>query len=412
MSTNLEAPFSLTEANALFKTDFKEYEDDTYNTDIVAYSYMNEKPMTGKQTEFPVPFGYAGGASGTRPGETNTALYSTATLTDKSLFVRAKISCRAIDASLSSKGAFVKAMQETIEKAVEMMVWFKSFCFWGDGTGKAGTLKASGAVTDNGGGSYTCIIGESASGWKAANFEERLFYNIGTGSTDLFECISVDESTRAVTFQRQAGGTVIPADGNAVFIQMLENAAPMGLEGLAAKATIGVDSAYGITCNRRWIFVRDTSGGAISHPKINNFMAAIEKRTGKKAMPTHAFTSYVQLAKLYNLSENDKRYQVINIKPKGDKYKKVVGFDGIQILTSRGPIQVFADKFCKDDEMYFLNMDKVDRYQMPNSGWFAKDGTTFLREVDDDQMEARNIWRGENYIPLAWMGYMNGLSTT
>lgn len=410
MSTNLEAPFSLTEANSLFKTDFKDYADDTFNTDVYVWSQMTEKPMTGKATEFPVPFGYAGGISGTSPGEANVADYRTAQLTDKSLFARSKISNRAIDASMSSKGAFIKAMEETISKTVEMMNWFYSFCLFGDGTGKAGTIKATAGVTDNGGGSYTVIVGEGASTFKAANFEERVFYNIGTGETDLFECTLVTESTRAVTFQRQAGGTKVPANSDAIFIQKLENAAPMGFEGLAAK-TIG-DTAYGMTLTRRFVFATDTAGGAISHSKINNLVAAVEKKVGRKNMPDTAFTSYVQMAKLNNISESDKRYQPINVKANGSKFKKTVGFDGIQILTSRGPINVFADKFCADGDFYLANMSKCDRYQMPGSGWFAKDGTTYLREADEDSMEARMIWRGENYIPLCYQARMSSLSTT
>lgn len=410
MGSDLEAPFSLTEANALFKTDFKEYADDTYNTDVMAWSKMNEKKMEGKETKFPVPFGYAGGISGTSPGEANTADYREATLTDKSLFARAKIKNQAIDISLTSKGAYVKAMEETISKTVEMMQWFYSFCLFGDGTGKAGTAKASGAWTDNGGGSYTGIIGEGASTFKAANFEERVFYNIGTGTTDLFECTLVNETTRAVTFQRQAGGTVVPADGDSIFIQKLENAAPMGLEGVAAKS-IG-DTAYNLTLTRRFVFAKDAGGGAISHSKINNLVAAVEKKVGKKNMPDTAITSYTQMAKLNSISESDKRYTPVNVKPSGSKFTKTVGFDGIQILTSRGPINVFADKFCKDSDFYLINFSKCDRYQVPNSGWFSKDGTTFLRETDEDSMEARYVWRGENYIPLCYQALMSGLSTT
>ena len=410
MSSNLEAPFSLTEANALFKTDFKEYQDDTYNTDFFAWSQMTEVKMEGKQTEFPVPMGYSGGISGTSPGEANVADYRTAVLTDKSLYGRAKIKNEAIDRSMSSKGAFVKAMEETITKTVEMMVWFQSFVLFGDGTGKAGTIKASAGVTDNGGGSYTVIVGEGATTFKSANFEERLFYNIGAGETDLFECTLVTEATRAVTFQRQAGGTKVPANSDAIFIQKLENAAPMGIEGLAAKV-IG-DTAYGITLPRRFVFTVDSGGGAISHSKINNLLAALEKKIGKKHLPTHAMTSYTQMAKLNNISESDKRYSAVNVKPSGSKFSKTVGFDGIQILTSRGPITVFADKFCKDSDFYLVNFSKAKRFQLPNSGWFAKDGTTFLRETDSDSMEARNIVRMENYFPLCYNAVMTGLSTT
>lgn len=408
MSSNLEAPFSLTEANALFKTDFKEYLTDTFNTDTYAYSQMKEETMTGKDTRFPLRFGYSGGVSGTSPGETNTADVREVVLTDKSLFARAKIKNEAIDRSLSSKGAYVKAMQEVIENTVESAQWLYSFCLFGDGTGKAGTIKASGGVTDNGSGSYTVIIGESSTDWKEANFEERIFYNIGTGETDLFECTLVTPSTRSVTFQRQAGGSKVPAGNDAIFVQKLENAAPFGLEGMA-EIDAG-ESVYGLTAPRKFVFAKDSTAGALSHSRINNILGEIEKKVGKKNLPDSAFTSYSQMAKLNNISESDKRYQAINVKPNGGKYKKTIGFDGIQILTSRGPINVFADKFCKDSEFYFVNFSKSKRFQMPNSGWFSKDGTTFLREVDSDSMEARHVWRGENFIPLGHCARISGLT--
>jgi hypothetical protein len=262
-------------------------------------------------------------------------------------------------------------------------------------------------VTDNGGGSYTLIIGESASDWKEANFEERLFYNIGDGETDLFECTTVVPSTRAVTFQRQAGGSKVPVESDNIYPEMLEDAAPTGLKAIA-DASVG-DTVYNITAGRRWVFEKDTTAGTISHSRINNLVARNEKRVGKKNMAKVAVTSYTQMAKLNNISESDKRYQPFTIPGKGKKFEKTVGFSGIQILTSRGPINVIADKFCDEDRFYLLNTDKCKRH-VAFSGWFTKDGTTFLRETDQDQMEARLVWRGENYIPPAYMAMLDGLT--
>ncbi len=409
MPTNLEAPFSVTEANNLFKTDFKEYADDAFNTDMYLWSEMESVPMTGEGTEFPVPFGYSGGGSFGSPGEANTATYGKVQLVDKAIFQRAKVQNRAIELSMSSKGAFVKAMEEVISKAVENMGWLKSFTLFGDGTGAAGVIN-TGGVTDNGGGSFTVVVGASASAWKEANFEEKAFYNIGDGQTDLFECTAVDPSTREVTFQRQAVGSYTPVDADIIYINKGdEYGAPLGLAGIFDAEVNGVDALYGITCVRRWVTTIDDTAGPISHARINNLMASIERKVGKKRMPNIACTSYEQMAKLNNISESDKRYTQINVKPKGAKYSKTVGFDGIQVLTSRGAITVLADKFCEPDRMYFLNTDQMKRYTVTD-GWFTKDGTTFLRELDSDSMEARLIFRGQYYIAPTYQAMLDELT--
>jgi hypothetical protein len=190
MGTNLQANFDITEANNLFKTDFKEYQEAVYNKDMLLYSQLDKVPMTGKLTEFPVPFGYQGGIGMGSIPEANVADYQDVSFNHVKMYAVSRIARDAIAASMSSKGAFVKGMQETIDKTVEAMEWQHSFALFGNSDGSMGTLKASGAVTDNGGGNYSCIVGEAALTFKEANFEERLFVNFGSG-TDLFEITTV-----------------------------------------------------------------------------------------------------------------------------------------------------------------------------------------------------------------------------
>ena len=412
MATNLQANFDITEANNLFKTDFKEYAENVYNNDMLLWSQIDKPEMTGKKTEFPVPFGYQGGISMGTLGEANVADYQDVNFTHNKLYGVSRVARDSIAASMSSKGAFVRAMQETIDKTVEMMEWLFSQVLWGNGDGSLGTALSSSAVTDNGGGDYDVIMGESATdftNFKEANFEERLFVNFGSGS-DLFEITSVTPSTRTISVQREAGGTDVPADGDVVYLQRSKDAAPNGIRQVL-DATSG--SLYDVTVGRRWQAFQNAVSAAIDFNVINDALAENQKKVGKKNMVNLAATSYTQMAKIMNLSEDQKRYEIVNLKPKGmEGLKNVVGFDGIQIMTPNGPIKLFAEKFVEDDRLYMLNTNQIKAYTMPKSGWVTDDGTTYLRVADEDNFEARYAWYGQIYIAPTYQVVLTGLSTS
>lgn len=410
MGTNLQANFDQTEAANLFKTDFKEYAEAVYNTDMLLWGQIDKPVMTGKQTTFPVPFGYQGGGGFGNIPEANVADYQDVVFSHKKLYASSRIARDAIASSMSSKGAFVKAMQETVDKTVEMMEWLYSFTLFGNGDGIAGTIKSSAGVTDNGGGSYSVIIGADATEFKEANFEERLFYNIGSGNTDLFECTAVVAATRTVTFQRQAGGTNVPANSDNIYIQGGQSSAPEGLKKVCDATS---STLYDVTVGRRWqSYQVDNASAAIDYALLNDCVAQNQKKVGKKNMIKTCVTSYIQMAKLMNASEDHKRYTLTNMKPKGKGFDAVAGFDGIQVMTPNGAISVFPEKFCEDDRFYGLNPSFIKAFTMPKSGWATDDGTTYLRVADEDNYEARYAWYGQIYIAPTYQFRIKSLATS
>lgn len=410
MSTNLQANFDITEANKLFKYDFKEYAEAVYNNDMLLWSQIDKPQMQGKLTVFPVPFGFQGGVGAGSIPEANVADYQEVSFTHKKLYAVSRIARDAVAASMTSKGAFVRAMNETVDKTVEAMEWQYSFFLFGNGDGVAGTIKSSGGVTDNGGGSYSVIIGADDTAFKEANFEERLFYNIGTGNTDLFECTAVTPSTRTITFQRQSGGTNVPANSDPIYLQGSYQNAP---NGLAQVCDATSSTLYAVNVGRRWQAHQvDNASAAIDYALLNDAVANNQTKVGKKNMVNLGVTSYIQMSKLMNASEDFKRYETTNIKPKGKGFDAVVGFDGIQIMTPNGAINMFAEKFCEKDRLYLLNSNFIKAYTMPKSGWATDDGTTYLRVADEDNYEARYTWYGQFYIAPTYQVRIKGLATT
>jgi hypothetical protein len=89
-----------------------------------------------------------------------------------------------------------------------------------------------------------------------------------------------------------------------------------------------------------------------------------------------------------------------------------ISFNGIEFMSTSGPIGVFPERFCEDDRMYFLNDNHIHIHHRPDFGWFDDDGTVFLRKASADQYEARYGGYFQIYINPCFHGVLDGLSTT
>lgn len=407
--SNLQQEFSQANVDALFKTKFLKYYANVFNTSTPTWNKIRKtNDFVGKRLEFPVPTSYKGGVgSGTIP-ETKNASYGDVLITSKKVYAADRVDRESIMASMGDEGAFVKAMAECIKKTVEADVWNHNRILFGNGDGSLGTLKASGAVTNNGSGNFTLIVGEGASTFKEANFEENMFVNFST-NTDKFEIQSVTASTRTIVVQRQATGTYTPVDGVVCYLQGSKDNDPHGLKNVldATSSTL-----YNVTVNRKWQAYQEDVSTGISTDLMNKVMTRIDKKVG--VAPNEIVTSFVQYEKLLNLMEDDKRYTLTSSSPRGyEGVKGVLGFSGVQFMSSRGAINIYPDKFCEDDRMYFLNTDHIVYYRRPNSGWVKEDigGNGYLRVVDEDQFEARLATYGQIFIAPTFHGRIKGLTT-
>jgi hypothetical protein len=397
MSANRQ--FDLTEASNLFKIKYKELSENVYNSANVLLGRVKKSyNFTGKQMLQPIPQSFSGGVgSGTLP-VANTAIYEDAIILSKKVYATVEVDREAIKASMSDEGAFVQATKEVAKKGVESWMRNMSRILFNDGSGSLGVIAS---LTDNTGGNYTLVI--TAATFKEANFEERDLINIETGNSDLFEIESVNPSTREVVVQRITGSQV-PANSDELFMQGSEDNDPQGLKG-ALSATSG--SLYNIPVGRRWkAFQVDASAATISPDLMNKFMLGVEKQCGKS--PNLILTSYKQFEKLLNVLEDQKRYP---LDPRSEALKGKISFSGIEFMSTRGPIGIFAERFCEDDRMYFLNDNHIEIYHRPDFGWFDDDGTVFLR-TSGDQYEARYGGYLQVYIQPSFHGVLSNLNIT
>lgn len=396
------ANFNIADASALFKQKYGKISDNVYNSANVTLGRIKkEYNFVGKEMKLPVPTGFSGGVgSGSLPAA-NIANYGDLTLTAKKVYAVCEIDRETIKASVNNEGAFVEATKHTVQKTVESWTRNASRILFGDGTGALGSFSgsSSGTATDP-------IITVTAATWKEANFEEGDFVNVNSLAS-VFEVISVDPSTRAVTLQRISGSddlTMIGAGTHVVYMQNSRNNDPLGLKGVCDATS---STLYGINVGRRWQSVQEAAGGAgITVDRMNKVMLEVQRRCGK--VPDLIVTSFTQYRKIMNLLEDQKQYVV---EPRSPELKGKVSFKGLEFMSAAGAIGIFPERFVEDDRMYFLNTNYITAHHRPDMGWFDDDGTVFLRSASADTYGARYGGYYQNLIIPSFQGVLTGLAT-
>jgi len=401
--------FSLTEATNLFKTNYYKKSENMYNSANVTLGRIKKRyDFTGNNRFIATPLSYSGGTgAGTLP-TAGVATYEDALITAKSVYAVCEIQREAMKASADDKGAFVRATKEVIQKCVESYMRNASRILFNDGTGALGAGDGATNVSGTGtsGDPFVVVIG--AASWKEANWEEKDLVNYDAETTNL-EVALVAPATRTLNLVGTSAGLTAlsgagPVPTNKYFyMQGSKDVDPSGLKGVLS-ATSGTQ--YNITVGRRWqAFQKDAASAGITPDLMNEVMLGVEQKFGRA--PTMIVTSYKQYRKLLNQIEDHKRYQ---LPPRAKNLKGFISFEGLEFMSTRGPIGVFPERFCDDDLMYFLNDNHIECHHRPGFGWFDEDGTVFLRKATSDAYEARYGGYYENYIEPTAHGYMYGLS--
>jgi hypothetical protein len=417
--------FNLTDQTNLFKINYYKKSENMYNSANVLQGRVTKKyDFTGKQRFVSVPLSFSGGVgSGSLPTP-NAGDYEGAIIKAKKVYATCEIDREAIKASANDEGAFVRATKETVRKTVESYVRNSSRILWGDGSGVLGNGGASTANVSGAGSTASPYVVElDPDYFKEANFEENDLVNIVTGNTrstntggaaestnleivdvdvDNYRVSLVGTSSRLSTLSGSAGFSAT----DAIAMQGSYGNDPTGLKSLKDIAKAGSGNLYGIGYQRRWsLYVKDAGGSGISTDKMNNVLLDVEKRVGKT--PNLIMASYKQFRKILALLEDQKRYPIT---PKSKDLKGKMSFSGVQFMSTKGPVGIFVDRFCPDNEVWFLNDKYMEVHHRPGHGWFDDDGTVFLRQSDSDAYGARYGGYYENYLVPTAHGVLEGLA--
>jgi hypothetical protein len=399
------AAFDLTTVSNLFKIKYGPLSMNAYNSaNVLLGRCKKEYDFVGKRMDIAVPLSFSGGVgSGSLP-TANYANYQDAQITAKKVYSTIEVEREALKASMNDEGAFVQLTKESVKKGVESFNRNMSRILFNDASGALGQFSGNAAGTATA--PILTILNSGTYAFNEANFEEKDYVNVNSLSS-VWEITAVDPATRAVTLSRISGSddlTAIGAGTHTVYMQNSRLADPQGLKG-ALDATTG--TLYGVTVARRWqAYQLAMAGAGLTADTMNKAMLEVERRCGK--VPNMIVTSYTQYRKLLNILEDQKRYM---IDPRAENLKGKVSFNGLEFMSSQGPVGVFADRFCDADRMYFLNDNFITIKHRPESpGWADDDGTVFLRKASSDNYEARYCLYGEVYIAPTFHGVVTGLA--
>lgn len=400
------ANFSITNVSNLFKIKYGKLSDNVYNSKNVVLGRVKKNyDFVGRQKFVPIPQSFAGGVgSGSLP----TANYESvedAIITAKKMYAVCQIDRESIKASLNNEGAFVEATKHVVKKTVESWMRNMSRTLFNDGTGALGTFSG------NAGGSATAptitILTTGSYPFKEANWEEKDYVNVNTLAS-VFEVTAVNPSTRVITLARISGSddlTMIGAGTHTVYMQNSKDADPLGISG-CVKATSS--TLYTISVGRRWQASSqiDAASAGLTTDLMNQAMLEVEKKSGQ--VPNLIVCGYTQYRKLLNILEDQKQY---TLEPRSQDLKGKVSFKGVEFMSSAGPVGVFPERFCEEDEMYFLNDEHIEINHRPDFGWFDDDGTVFLRDSSTDTYSARYGGYLETFVNPVFHGIIQNLAT-
>jgi hypothetical protein len=178
---------------------------------------------------------------------------------------------------------------------------------------------------------------------------------------------------------------------------------PEGLDNILG-STVG--TLFNIPVQRRWSATAvNASGNGVTEDLMNQVMLEVERKFGRA--PNMIICSYVQYRKIMDLIDSQKQY---NLPARDAKLKGVVSFEGLEFMSTRGPIGIFPERFIRDERILFLNDNFIECHHRPGFGWFDDDGTVFLRKAAADEYEARYGGYYQNYIVPSAHGLLFNLA--
>lgn len=342
----------------------------------------------GKNKPLPIIIGVSQGRSSTFADARN---YQTAAdirsflLTRKSDYSIATITNEAMLASKQDKMAFLEGAKVVVDGAFRAITLSLASALFRSGTGSIGKIAAGGIAA----GVITLDDLTTVTQFEVNMTLQAAATDGGAPRAALGYIIAVNRSSGTVTVSDTPGGAAAsPAAwvaGDYLLQKGDSNAKISGLLGwLPTTAPTGADNHYGV--NRSVDSVRlaglryDGSLQSIEEAFIDASSLSA-REGGHNDVGVTNFSSYAALEKGMGA-----KVQYVDLKGPGD-----IGFQGIRLLGSRGPIRVFADRNCPGQRAFLLQMNTWCLESLGDAPQILKyaDGLEMLRVNDADAGEVR-----------------------
>lgn len=361
-----DTPLSMTNiANALkyWYLEGMRYQVNEQASALAAQLERTSEHVEGYKIKMPLSYGITGGIgnrsdTGTLP-TVNPRKFLQAEWETMNVFVKIQVSDKAIQASRSSRAAFIAALTHDMEAAERDVKRVYSRQVMGDGTGLLATVSAVSSAGD------VRTLTLDADGSKIKHFDVGMFvdvYTTTTKDTSEAEVTSVDKDNNQIVLT----AATLPEVGDLIYLAGNKDLELSGLKKiLTANNTIyGVDRSI-------YKFFNPTIkavNGEISEIKIQEGIDDAEDDVGNiidflvaEKGVTRAYKNLMAALKT----------TVNTIEIKGGF--KAPSFNGIPLV---------GDKYCANGELLALSMKNIKMYEMADWDWMSEDGNVLFRNTN------------------------------
>lgn len=294
----------------------------------------------------------AGAEDGALPSPRSNRYYGV-TLPLKNIYGTIEISDKAIRASANSSGAFVNLLNTEMEGLVASAKANFARMLYGDGNGILCRIRS---MVKNS--SYKINVTSAKSYFKGLSISIITASPIDTVITD------VDVENKTITVSTNIS-TQIFAGGEMILLKGVVGNEIIGLDGIFNGETL-----YGYKKSEEPYFnpyKKEITASSLTEEYLIDFIDALEERSGHKVnMILCSFAARKQIAKLMSASR-----RIVNTTD------IEAGYSSIYI----NDVPVYADKFCPDDYIYFLNTDDFILNQLCDWAWIEDEGGKILKQV-------------------------------
>lgn len=399
--------------------------------DFLEKQFIQTSPIFGTCKRVIGPFGKekvitfrgsVGGGIGNAPVGGNLPQASNhkileARLTTKRSYGQVVFDNEAIVASRTSVDAFVSLFKEHNEVLVTSFNIDKERQLIRNDVAGLGILASSDATPVTGAGTEASpYVVQLSTNDPLFMFEEGHLVNMGAENTNLL----VDEvddvaktislvGTSAILAASVAGPAAIPdTDSRNIYMQ--------GSRGIEWSGLLGVLSATsgtykGETITRRWQSTKTVHDAStpLTTALLNKNIIDIITKSGVK--PKMILIGPTQFELYVNSLEDQKRY---NLPASNSKFVNQVSYEGIEFMSSMGPIPVMQCRFVPSDVAMVLNTDHIELHMREDFKWMAKDHTnSVLQQVPGkDEYAAYYGGYSDLFINPFFQGIITNLRTT
>jgi hypothetical protein len=219
----------------------------------------------------------------------------------------------------------------------------------------------------------------------------------GTGLVQYLKVSSVNRSSGLITFTTAVatvtGGGGVVTVGDFIFTRgdRQDSATPVqrvvaGLEGWAPAggATAALWFGKDRTVDSR---LSGVSYNGTADPPEDAIIECANRMAENGQTATHAFTSYRQFSKVVKSQRQLTRFR--------DTMTATVGFDGVIIMGSKGPIKLVPDQYCPNNRAFLIDQKAVKLYSSKKAvRVIDNDGNMVLRQSSADGVEVRLGFKG------------------